>query len=131
MRWPRSPASRSSHRYCGVRERDFHPFATAAVRWAEDGEEFIERAEKACGVSIEVIDNAEEAALAAIGIEAGFLNPSGVVGDLGGGSLELIRLRDGALQESVSLPLGGLALLDRTKGERTKAIPIIAEAMRR
>jgi exopolyphosphatase/guanosine-5'-triphosphate,3'-diphosphate pyrophosphatase len=114
---------------CGVRERDLHPFATAAVRWAEDGEEFIERAEKACGVSIKIIGNAEEAALAAIGIKAGFLNPSGVVGDLGGGSLELIRLRDGALEESVSLPLGGLALLDRTKGERVKAIPIIAEAL--
>ena len=114
---------------CGVKERDLHPFATAAVRWAEDGEAFLERAEKACGVPIKVIGNSEEAQLAATGVMAGFLRPSGIVGDLGGGSLELVRLRDGVLQETVSLPLGGLALLDRTKGERAKAIPIIAEAL--
>ena len=93
---------------CGVRERDMHPFATAAVRWAEDGEEFMGRAEKACGVPIRIVGNAEEAQLAATGIKAGFLHPSGIVGDLGGGSLELVRLRDGAFEENVSLPLGGL-----------------------
>ena len=114
---------------CGVKERDIHPFATAAVRWAEDGEEFMEQATKACGVPIRIIGNAEEAQLAATGIKAGFLLPSGVVGDLGGGSLELVRLRNGAIEETVSLPLGGLALLDRTKGERTRAIPVIAEAL--
>ncbi len=114
---------------CGVKERDIHPFATAAVRWAEDGEEFMERAEKACGVPIRIVGNAEEAQLAATGIKAGFLLPSGVVGDLGGGSLELVRLRNSAVEETVSLPLGGLALLDRTKGERSRAIPIIAEAL--
>ena len=35
--------------FCGVRERDLHPFATAAVRWAEDGPEFLVAAGKACG----------------------------------------------------------------------------------
>ncbi len=75
---------------CGVKERDLHPFATAAVRWAEDGAQFLALAEEACGVSIKVIGNAEEAQLAATGIQAGFLEPSGIVGDLGGGSLELL-----------------------------------------
>ncbi len=114
---------------CGVKERDLHPFATAAVRWSEDGEEFLALAEQACGVAIKVIGNSEEAQLAATGIEAGFLHPSGVVGDLGGGSLELVWLRGNSLEETVSLPLGGLALLDKTKGERAKAIPMIAEAL--
>jgi exopolyphosphatase/guanosine-5'-triphosphate,3'-diphosphate pyrophosphatase len=114
---------------CGVKERDLHPFATAAVRWAEDGAEFLALAEEACGVAIEVIGNAEEAKLAATGVQAGFLRPSGIVGDLGGGSLELIRLRGNSYEETVSLPLGGLALLDKTKGEKAQAIPIIAEAL--
>lgn len=43
--------------------------------------------------------------------------------------MELVRLRDNSCEETVSLPLGGLALLDETKGERAKAIPIIAEAL--
>jgi exopolyphosphatase / guanosine-5'-triphosphate,3'-diphosphate pyrophosphatase len=114
---------------CGVKERDIHPFATAAVRWAEDGEEFLQKAEKACGVPIRAVSNAEEAQLAATGIKAGFLLPSGIVGDLGGGSLELVRLRNGVIEETVSLPLGGLALLDKCKGEKATAIPIIAEAL--
>jgi exopolyphosphatase/guanosine-5'-triphosphate,3'-diphosphate pyrophosphatase len=114
---------------CGVRERDFHPFATAAVRWAEDGAEFLARAQEACGAPIRVIGNVDEAELAATGVVAGFVNPSGIVGDLGGGSLELLRLQNGSFHETVSLPLGGLALMDRTKGEKAEAVPIIESAL--
>jgi exopolyphosphatase / guanosine-5'-triphosphate,3'-diphosphate pyrophosphatase len=114
---------------CGVKERDLHPFATAAVRWAEDGGEFLAVAGKACGTAITVIGNTEEAELAATGVQAGFMEPLGVTGDLGGGSLELIRMRGSGFEETVSLPLGGLALLDKTKGERAAAIPIIEKTL--
>ncbi len=114
---------------CGVRERDIHPFATAAVRWAEDGADFLAQAEKACGIPISVIENTEEAELAAIGVVAGFTDPDGIVGDLGGGSLELIRVEGDLFQRAVSLPLGGLALLDLTRGERNEAIPVIENAL--
>jgi exopolyphosphatase / guanosine-5'-triphosphate,3'-diphosphate pyrophosphatase len=114
---------------CGVKERDLHPFATAAVRWAEDGEAFLALAGKACGTAINAIGNAEEAELAATGVQAGFVEPWGLAGDLGGGSLELIRMRGREFEETVSLPLGGLALLDKTKGEKAAAIPIIEDAL--
>ncbi len=114
---------------CGVRHRDLHPFATAAVRWADDGPAFLARAEEACGAPIRVIDNDGEAELAATGIMAGFQNPSGIVGDLGGGSLELVRLAGGQYQEMVSLPIGGLALIDKTKGEKSAAVPLIENAL--
>jgi exopolyphosphatase / guanosine-5'-triphosphate,3'-diphosphate pyrophosphatase len=116
-------------RNCGVKKRDLYPFATAAVRWAEDGEEFLAQAEKVCGTSIAVIGNTEEAELAAIGVKAGFKEPMGIVGDLGGGSLELIGTSPETKNKTVSLPLGGLALLDRTKGEKAAAIPIIEKAL--
>ncbi len=112
-----------------MRSRDLHPFATAAVRWAEDGAEFLARAEEACGTTISVIGNSEEAELAATGVLAGFTAPAGIVGDLGGGSLELIRIRGKRFEQNLSLPLGGLALLDRTKGDKARAIPIIEEAL--
>ncbi len=114
---------------CGVAKRDLHPFATASVRWAQDGREFLARAEEACGVPIQVIENVEEAELAATGVVAGFMSPRGVVGDLGGGSLELIGLNGGAYTNPVSLPLGGLALIDRTGGDRSIAIPMIEAAL--
>ncbi|MFZ1108203.1 MAG: Ppx/GppA phosphatase family protein [Rhodomicrobium sp.] len=114
---------------CGVRARDIHPFATAAVRWAEDGPEFLSRAEEACGVPIRVIGNAEEAELAATGVLAGFMNPEGIVGDLGGGSLELVRLRGETLEHNVSLPLGSLALMDETRGNKAEAITLIEEGL--
>ncbi len=114
---------------CGVRERDIHPFATAAVRWAEDGPDFLAQAEKACGVPINVIENTEEAELAAVGVVAGFTDPDGIVGDLGGGSLELVRVEGELFQRPVSLPLGGLALIDLTQGDRNEAIPIIENAL--
>ncbi len=114
---------------CGVRERDIHPFATAAVRWAEDGPEFLARAEAACGIPIKVIGNTEEAELAATGVLAGFMTPNGVAGDLGGGSLELVRLRGKLFEHTISLPLGSLSLLEKTQGEKTEAIPLIEAAL--
>jgi exopolyphosphatase/guanosine-5'-triphosphate,3'-diphosphate pyrophosphatase len=114
---------------CGVRERDLHPFATAAVRWAQDGPVFLARAEEACGVPIRVLNNIEEAELAATGVLAGFMEPNGIAGDLGGGSLELIRVKKGGFDKPVSLPLGGLALLDQTQGDRNQAIHIIENAL--
>src|SRR5688572_26440948 len=64
--------------------------ATAAVREARDGAEFIARAEDACGFPIQVLSGEREAELAAHGILMGFGRVDGVAGDLGGGSLELV-----------------------------------------
>src|SRR5215470_10047582 len=67
--------------------------ATAACRDARNGPAFIVEAEKACGVSIEVLSGRREAELSALGIISGFHKPDGIVGDLGGGSLELTDVR--------------------------------------
>jgi len=114
---------------CGVKERDIHAFATAAVRWAEDGPQFLARAEEACRLPVKVIGNTEEAELAATGVLAGFENPAGVVGDLGGGSVELVRLRGVSFEHNVSLRLGSLSLVDKTHGEKTEAMPLIEEGL--
>ncbi|HZV21559.1 MAG TPA: Ppx/GppA phosphatase family protein [Hyphomicrobiales bacterium] len=114
---------------CGVKKADLHPFATAAVRWAEDGPEFLEKGREACGVPINVVGSEEEAELAATGILCGFASPAGIAGDLGGGSLELARIRGGTFENTLSLPLGTLTLLDRTKGDKAAALSIIDDAL--
>lgn len=66
--------------------------ATAAVREAGDGRAFVAEAERQCGVPVRIIEGGEEAQLSAAGVLAGIRDADGVVGDLGGGSVELVRV---------------------------------------
>ncbi len=86
--------------------------ATAAAREAENGPDFIKAASLICKHSIEVISGVREAELAAAGVLAGDRDADGFAGDMGGGSLEIIDIRDQELFHGVTLPLGGLRLMD-------------------
>ncbi|SEP47089.1 exopolyphosphatase / guanosine-5'-triphosphate,3'-diphosphate pyrophosphatase [Methylobacterium sp. ap11] len=105
--------------------------ATAAARDAENGPAFLEAAAAACGHPIELLSGRREAELSAYGIISGFHAPDGVVGDLGGGSLELVDLRGSAVGSGVTMPLGGLALQDLSGGSLKKARKIAAEALKK
>jgi exopolyphosphatase / guanosine-5'-triphosphate,3'-diphosphate pyrophosphatase len=83
--------------------------ATAAVRDASDGPAFIDRA-RACGFAIEILSGEDEARAAGHGVIAAIPEADGIVGDLGGGSLELVRISGGRVRDRVSLPLGVLRL---------------------
>lgn len=84
--------------------------ATAAVREASDRDDFLARVQAETGFNLRVLSGEEEALFSALGVAAGSPHADGVVGDLGGSSLELIRLRDGTPGEGVTLPLGPFAL---------------------
>ena len=83
--------------------------ATAAVREARDGPDFIRSVKKETGFEVRVLSGEEEARLSALGVVAGIPHASGVAGDLGGFSLELVRLKDGEPGEGATLPLGPFA----------------------
>lgn len=99
--------------------------ATAAAREAKNGPEFSAKAERVLGRKITVLSGTMEAELAALGVIAGIHNADGFVGDLGGGSLELIDVRDGQLSRAITLPLGGLRLIDESGGDLKKAREIV------
>jgi exopolyphosphatase/guanosine-5'-triphosphate,3'-diphosphate pyrophosphatase len=84
--------------------------ATAAVRDSIDGPDLIARIKAETGISVEIIDGETEARGSALGVIAGIPEADGIVGDLGGGSVELIRVSGGEAHERVSLPLGALRL---------------------
>lgn len=105
--------------------KQVYALATAAAREAENGEDFIERAEKALGAHIDVLTGKEEARFAALGVIAGIPEADGVAGDLGGGSLELIDIKDGRLRDGITLPLGPLRLIDMSGGDIDKAREIV------
>ncbi len=92
--------------------------ATAAVRDACDGAAFIASAAE-LGIDIELLSGEAEARAAGEGVISAIPTADGIVGDLGGGSLELVRVKDGAVLNRVSLPLGVLRLPPiRAKGRR-------------
>ena len=110
---------------------DVHVLATAAARDASNGEAFLEAAAEACGRPIQLLSGAREAELSALGVVSGFHRPDGVVGDMGGGSLELVDVSPTGLGAGVTFPLGGLALQDVSGGSAKKAQRIIREALAR
>lgn len=83
--------------------------ATAAVRDARNGGELIAYAQT-LGLDVTVLTGDEEALAAGHGVLSAIPEADGIVGDLGGGSLELVDLTAGTIGARVSLPLGVLRL---------------------
>ena len=102
-----------------------HAIATAACRDATNGSDFIAKAERICGVRIEILSGPREAKLSALGVVSSIHKPDGIVGDLGGGSLELIDVRGNRVRSGVTLPLGSLALQDLSHKSLKRAERIV------
>lgn len=95
--------------------------ATAAAREASNGPEFIASAEEILGCKVQVLSGEDEARYSALGVISGFFEPDGIVGDLGGGSLELIDISGKNFGQGITLPLGGLRLTEHSGGSVAKA----------
>jgi exopolyphosphatase/guanosine-5'-triphosphate,3'-diphosphate pyrophosphatase len=95
--------------------------ATAACRDAKNGRAFIDAAERTVRCKIEVLSGGREAELTALGVISGVHRADGIVGDLGGGSLELVDIRGTRARHGLTRPLGGLALADISARSLKKA----------
>lgn len=87
-----------------------YPVATAAMRDAENGAAFAQTIEEETGLKINIIDGAEEGRLSALGVISAEGKAYGMMGDLGGGSLELTLIDGRKAGETISLPIGPLRL---------------------
>ncbi|MGP6085806.1 Ppx/GppA family phosphatase [Antarctobacter jejuensis] len=94
--------------------------ATAAMRDAEDGEDFRRVLESATGLKVWVIDGAEEARLSAQGVLLGWPGSYGLVCDIGGSSMELAEIHDGEVGRRMTSPLGPLKMRDLDGGRKTR-----------
>ena len=103
--------------------------ATAACRDAKNGKAFVTEAERICRTKVEIISGKREAELSALGVVCGFHRPDGLVGDLGGGSLELSDVHGHKVHTGITLPLGGLALQDITEKSIKKAEKIVRKSL--
>ncbi|MGK2286061.1 Ppx/GppA phosphatase family protein [Pedomonas sp. V897] len=104
--------------------------ATAAVRLARNGPDFVARVKRETGLDITVITGEQEGYYAALGVLSGMPWADGVVGDLGGGSLELIRISGGKVGERVSLPIGVLTLRAQAEAHGARGLQeMVARAL--
>lgn len=98
--------------------------ATAAVRDASNCAEFLEKVRET-GFEAELLSGQQEGYMAGQGVLSAIPEADGIVGDLGGGSLELVEVSGGKVQRGVSLPLGVLriaALAKKGPGAAEKRI---------
>jgi len=96
--------------------------ATAAVRDASDGPEFMRQMESRPGIKAHIVSGRDEARFSGFGVMCGMPDATGVMGDLGGGSLELVALGNGGLGASSTLPVGPLRLMSSGKGDPRKMV---------
>ena len=104
--------------------------ATAAVRQASNRNAFLKDVQ-ALGLDVRLLSGDEEAEAAGFGVIAGFEDADGIVGDLGGGSLELAHVSGGRVVERESFPLGVLrlgAIRDLGATELRKQVKILLES---
>lgn len=105
--------------------------ATEAIRRARNGSEFIVTLREETGLEPRILSGDEEAYFAALGVVSGFYRPRGLVGDMGGGSLEIAEVVDDTVGERrVSLPLGALPVMELLAKHGRKARDAVDEALR-
>jgi exopolyphosphatase/guanosine-5'-triphosphate,3'-diphosphate pyrophosphatase len=91
--------------------------ATAAVRDAANGQVLLDAAAR-IGLPVELLSGEQEAIAAGMGVLSAIPDADGIVGDLGGGSLELVRVKKGEIRDRASFPLGVLRVAAlRAKGK--------------
>lgn len=106
----------------------FEVLATAAVRDADNGPSFVAALqERMGGTPIHILSGQQEAALSADGVLCGIPSADGILADIGGGSLEVVRLSGGVRGPSQTLRLGVIRLAERAAGDPGRA-RAIAEA---
>ncbi|HVE67041.1 MAG TPA: hypothetical protein VNB64_00525, partial [Solirubrobacteraceae bacterium] len=99
-------------RATGIEAGDVRAVATSAIREASDRDEFVARAREATGLDVRVLSREEEARYGYLAAVNSSTLDHGAVLDLGGGSLQLVRVDHRVAQESGSWRLGTVRMTE-------------------
>ncbi len=102
-------------------------FATAAVRQAKNGNEFVNAVKKLCGADVDVVSGSVEAELGYLGALGG--KDGGVI-DVGGASSEIIVVKNKKVIYSHSLDLGAVKLKDACGQDFNSVEKVTAEKLK-
>jgi exopolyphosphatase/guanosine-5'-triphosphate,3'-diphosphate pyrophosphatase len=103
-------------RFCraaGLSVDDVHAVATSAIRDAANREEFVARAQQETGLTIEVLSARDEAFYGYVAAINTSTLTDGAVVELGGGSMQLVGVRERHPEVMDSHPLGAVRLTER------------------
>jgi exopolyphosphatase/guanosine-5'-triphosphate,3'-diphosphate pyrophosphatase len=114
----------------GVRPTYIFVAGTAALREAMDGPDFCGRVAAETGLQVRVLSGEEEARYSALGVLAGNPQAQGLAADMGGSSLELVRIGGGRSEPGITLPLGPFALVDAKGFDAVRLRDLIADRLR-
>ena len=89
------------------------PFATSAVREAENKKIFLQKIQEQTGFKFKILSSEEEAYYSYLGALNSLCIPNCLFFDLGGGSLELVYTENYKIKKIMSLPLGSLKLTQK------------------
>src|SRR4029077_20389731 len=87
-------------------------------------------AERAWGRPIRILAGEDEARIAAEGVVAGIPDADGLAADLGGGSLDMVSVKNGQTGAAYTMPVGPLRLMDQSKGDPDKARDIVDKGLK-
>ncbi len=123
------------HRYRAVAQAmGAHPIeilATAAVRDARNGTDFVRQIEaRMPDVPVRILSGVEEAEFSSDGLLCGIPDADGLLADIGGGSMELVRLDNGHRGGALTLPLGVIRLAEQSGSDPSTARLIVEGAFR-
>ena len=122
------------HRFKSISDQlasvDIYVIATAAAREADNGPEFMALVEEITHVEPVILSGEEEAWYSAQGVLSGICEPDGVVGDMGGGSLELADVSSDKIGKMATFPLGGLRIQESSKDNPAKAFKTAVNTLR-
>ena len=104
--------------------------ATAAVREAKDGPDFVAEIKKRFDADVQVLSGEEEAKLAAYGVLSGLPDADGLLGDMGGASFDLVALDQGKFAKHDTTPLGHLRIMDSRHSDMNDMRAFIREQLK-
>ena len=87
--------------------------ATAALRRAANKELFLSRVKEKAGIDFEIISGEQEAFYSYLAVKETIGIKDGVIYDTGGGSTEIVLVKNGEVKKSVSLPLGAVMMTEQ------------------
>lgn len=113
---------------------EMHVFATASLRNIRNTEEAVAMIRDLTGIDVDVISGDEEAQLGYYGAMRTLEMRDGAMFDIGGGSTEIVEVRDGRILRAQSLPIGSLNLFNRYVSgiwPKRKELEAIEQAVRK